>query len=220
LSNLGKVWPSFQKELERNPKLWAIVQGVLSPAITTLVYYYLPAIFRALSIKSGDRTKTSRERHVTNRLYTFFMLNNLILFSVFGTLFQFGADIYHATREKKGAWDALEDARFFSHIMISLSNLSPYWLSWLLQRNLGAAIDLSQVVNIFKSWFLTKFRSPTPRQRVEWTAPPPFDYASYYNYFLFYTAVALSFATLQPLVLPVTAIYFCIDSFLKKYLIM
>jgi hypothetical protein len=82
--------------------------------------------------------------------------------------------------------------------------------------------------------------SPTPRQLIEWTAPPPFDYASYYNYvgdefkllsrglgdtnleqqFLFYATVALCFATLQPIVLPVTALYFALDSWLKKYLLM
>lgn len=48
----------------------------------------------------------------------------------------------------------------------------------------------------------------------------PFDYASYYNYFLFYATVALCFSTLQPLVLPVTALYFSLDAFLKKYLLM
>lgn len=220
LSNLGKVWPAFQKELERDPKLWAVVQGVASPAITSLFYYFLPAVFRRLSIQAGDTTKTSRDRHVTNKLYAFFVLNNLILFSIFGSLWTFVSDIVEARRENKNAWDALEDSKVFSHIMSALSNLSPFWLSWLLQRNLGAAIDLSQVANLAKSSFARRFRSPTPRQLIEWTAPPPFDYASYYNYFLFYTTVALCFATLQPLVLPVTAIYFIIDSWLKKYLIM
>ncbi|KAF2092671.1 DUF221-domain-containing protein [Rhizodiscina lignyota] len=220
LANLGKVWPAFQKELERDPKLWAAVQGILSPAITSLFYYFLPAIFRRLSMLAGDTTKTSRDRHVTNKLYAFFVLNNLVLFSIFGALWQFVSDIISARREDKSAWEALEDSQVFSHIMIALSNLSPFWLSWLLQRNLGAAIDLSQVVNLAKSSFARRFMHPTPRQLIEWTAPPPFDYASYYNYFLFYTTVALCFATLQPLVLPVTAIYFCIDSFLKKYLVM
>ena len=220
LANLGKVWPAFNKELQRDPKVWAIVQGVASPAITSLFYYFLPAVFRRLSMQAGDTTKTSRERHVTNKLYAFFVLNNLVLFSIFGSLWQFTSDIIAAQREQKNAWDALQDSKVFSHIMISLSNLSPFWLSWLLQRNLGAAIDLSQVVNLAKSSFARRFRSPTPRQLIEWTAPPPFDYASYYNYFLFYTTVALCFATLQPLVLPITAIYFIIDSWLKSYLIM
>lgn len=46
------------------------------------------------------------------------------------------------------------------------------------------------------------------------------DYAGYYNYFLFYSTVAITFATIQPLMLPVTAFYFWMDSFMKKYLIL
>lgn len=62
--------------------------------------------------------------------------------------------------------------------------------------------------------------SPTPRQMIEWTAPPVFDYATYYNYFLFYATIGLVFATIQPLVLPIAFLYFLIDSFLKKYCLM
>lgn len=62
--------------------------------------------------------------------------------------------------------------------------------------------------------------APTPRQNIEWTAPPSFDYASYYNYFLFYTTVALCYSTLQPIILVVTALYFVMDAFMKKYLLM
>lgn len=46
------------------------------------------------------------------------------------------------------------------------------------------------------------------------------DYAGYYNYFLFYATVAITFATIQPLMLPVTAFYFWMDSVMKKYLIL
>ncbi|KAI5304876.1 hypothetical protein KEM56_005773 [Ascosphaera pollenicola] len=42
----------------------------------------------------------------------------------------------------------------------------------------------------------------------------------FYNYFLFYCTVGLSFATLQPVVLPVTALYFFIDCYMKKYLLL
>lgn len=55
---------------------------------------------------------------------------------------------------------------------------------------------------------------------IEWTAPPAFDYASYYNYFLFYSTIALVFSTVQPIVLPIAFLYFLIDSFLKKYCLM
>nr|POE94257.1 uncharacterized protein CFP56_16497 [Quercus suber] len=55
---------------------------------------------------------------------------------------------------------------------------------------------------------------------IELTAPQPFDYAGYYNYFLFYATIAICFGPFQPIVLPVAALYFWLDGFLKKYLIL
>jgi calcium permeable stress-gated cation channel len=220
LANLGRVWPAFQTSLSGNPTGWAIVQGIASPAITSLVYLVLPIIFRRLSIRAGDMTKTSRERHVIHDLYAFFCFNNLIVFSLFSAIWTFVSATLKATDSGDNAWDAIQKGQFYNHILISLCTVSPFWVTWLLQRNLGAAVDLAQVFNLFVVWFARTFMSPTPRQNIEWTAPPPFDYASYYNYFLFYATVALCFATLQPIVLPVTAFYFCLDSWLKKYLLM
>ncbi len=220
LSNLGRVWPAFQRSLNGNATGWAIVQGIASPAITSLVYLVLPILFRRLSIRAGDITKTSRERHVIHDLYAFFCFNNLIVFSLFSAVWAFVSATIDAKRSGADTWDALRTGGFYNHILISLCTVSPFWVTWLLQRNLGAAVDLAQVLNLFLVWFARTFMSPTPRQNIEWTAPPPFDYASYYNYFLFYATVALCFATLQPIVLPVTAFYFALDSWLKKYLLM
>ncbi|KAF2398542.1 DUF221-domain-containing protein [Trichodelitschia bisporula] len=220
LANLGQVWKAFDTELHRDPKLWAVIQGVAAPALTSLFYLILPTAFRRLSQRAGDLSKTSRERHVMSKLYTFFVFNNLIVFSVFGALWQFIATVVQVRNSNADLNAAIRAGDIWNKIMIAFCNVSPFWISWLLQRNLGAAIDLSQVVNLAWGSFARRFLSPTPRQLIQYTAPPPFDYASYYNYFLFYTTVALCFATLQPLVLPVTAFYFCLDSYLKKYLIM
>ncbi|GFF47141.1 uncharacterized protein C354.08c [Aspergillus lentulus] len=220
LSNLGLVWPAFQTSLSANPEVWAAVQGILSPAITSLVYLLLPIIFRRLSIKAGDVTKTSREGHVLSHLYSFFVFNNLIVFSLFSAAWTFVAAVVDAKNHDEDAWQAIKDGAFYQKVMSALCQVSPFWVTWLLQRNLGAAIDLVQLVTLFWVWFSKTFLAPTPRQAIEWTAPPPFDYASYYNYFLFYSTVALCFATLQPIVLPVTALYFGLDAMLKKYLLL
>ncbi|KAF2432844.1 DUF221-domain-containing protein [Tothia fuscella] len=220
LSNLGQVWHGFDIQLHANPKTWAVVQGVASPAITSAFYYFLPIIFRRLSIRAGDLTKTSRERHVVHKLYAFFVFNNLIIFSLFGALWGYVAAVIQAKNQNQDVLHAIRNGNIWNKVMIALCSVSPFWITWLLQRNLGAAIDLAQVVNLAWGSFARRFLSPTPRQLIEWTAPPPFDYASYYNYFLFYSTVALCFATLQPLVLPVTAFYFVLDSYLKTYLIL
>ncbi|KAI1776609.1 DUF221-domain-containing protein [Hypoxylon cercidicola] len=215
LSNLGLVWPAFQTQLAGNTGFWSIVQGVASPAILSLVYLVLPIIFRRLSIRAGDRTKTGRERHVVGKLYAFFVFNNLIVFCLFSTIWNLVSSV---AKSPQSAWDTLSS--FGTTLFISLCTISSFWVTWLLQRNLGAAIDLAQLWTLIYSFFMRKFSSPTPREMIELTAPPAFDYASYYNYFLFYSTVALCFAGLQPLVLPAAALYFSIDVWLKKYLLL
>ena len=221
LANLANLWPGFKTNFEGHHTEWAIVQGIASPALTSLVYLILPIIFRRLSIHAGNKTKAARERNVTTKLYAFFVFNNLIVFSVFAALFTFVTTVIDSTKNYgDSAWEAIEKGYFFDQILWGLIHVSPFWLSWLIQRNLGSAADISQIWNLLWTGFMRRFMSPTPRQSIEWSAPPVMDYAVYYNYFLFYSTVALCFVTIQPLVVPVTVFFFVIDYWLKKYLLL
>ncbi|RDW88937.1 putative RSN1 [Coleophoma cylindrospora] len=219
LSNLGHVWPAFQTSLSAHTVWWSIVQGVASPAITSLIYLVLPIIFRRLAIRAGDRTKTARERHVTGKLYTFFVINFLVVFSVFSVIWTFISNVLKSTGSGTNAWKAIQDANIGLQLFIALCDLSPFWVTWLLQRNLGAAVDLAQLWTLVYSFCARKLSSPTPREMIELSAPPAFEYAAYYNYLLFYSTVALCFGTVQPLVLVAAAFYFSVDIYLKKYLL-
>ena len=220
LGNLAAVWPAFDRTYRTDKFLWQFVQAVLSPALLSLVYLLMPILFRRWSQSAGDITKTSREQHVIQKLYTFFVFNNLIVFSIFSTLFGFVLKVIGATSNGEDAWKAIQDSDIANLLLKSLCGVSNFWLTWLIQRNLGAAIDLAQLANLVYIWFMRTFMAPTPRQAIEWTAPQWFDYASYYNWFLFYVTVALCFATVQPLVLLVTFVYFLIDTWLKRYLLL
>jgi hypothetical protein len=220
LTNLGAVWGAFNTSLEQHTAWWSIVQGVASPAVTSLVYLVLPIIFRRLAIRAGDTTKTARERHVAGKLYTFFVINFLIVFTGFSVVWSFVSSVVNKTQTGLGTWDAIKQADIGLALFIELCNISTFWITWLLQRNLGAAIDLAQLWTLIWSFCTRKFSHPTPREMIELTAPPPFDYASYYNYFLFYSTVALCFGIVQPLVLPACAAYFALDVYLKKYLLL
>jgi calcium permeable stress-gated cation channel len=220
LTNLKGIWPAFAQSFNAHPGTWQAVQAILAPALLSLVYLLLPIFFRRLSTRSGDLTKTSRERHVTHKLYAFFVFNNLFVFSLFSTLWRFVAGVVANTQNGQDAWQAIQDQNLPNLLLQAFCVVSNFWFIWLIQRNLGAAIDLAQLFNLAWKWFARTFMSPTPRQAIEWTAPPPFDYATYYNWFLFYATVALCFATVQPLVLLVTFVYFVIDCWLKKYLLL
>lgn len=220
LSNLALFWDAFKTEMTVHPKFWAVVQGVLAPALTSLFYYFLPIIFRRLSIKAGDQSKSSREKHVLHQLYAFFIFNNLVVFSIFSAVFQIIMSALAARQGDASFTAVVRSIEPFQQLMGALCNVSAYWVTWLVQRNLGAVIDLSQAVNLAWGSFSRKFLNPTPRELIQRTAPPPFDYTSYYNYFLFYATVTLVFGSLQPITLVVTAFYFTLDSWMKKYLLM
>ncbi|KAF2856875.1 DUF221-domain-containing protein [Plenodomus tracheiphilus IPT5] len=216
-SHLGLVWPAFQRNLVAHPTGWAIAQGIAAPAVQTLMYLGVPIVFRRLFTHSGDVSKTSRERHVTARLYAFFVFNNLLVFSVFGSAWRFVAAVVAA--QDQGVWDAIRDGHLFTKVMTGLCNVSTFWLTWQMQRNLGAAIDLSQAWMLLWSWFRRTFFSPTPRELIELSAPPPFPYADYYNNYLFVSTVGMCMGALQPIILPVTAFYVTMDCIFKTYLL-
>jgi len=216
-NHLAVVWPAFQTNLQANPTGWAIAQGIVAPLVQVLMYLGVPIIFRRLFTHSGDVSRTSRERHVTARLYAFFVFNNLIVFSVFGSAWRFVAGVIAA--HDQGVWQAIQDGHLFTKVMTGLCNVSTFWLTWQMQRNLGAAIDLSQAWIFAWSWVQRKFFSPTPRQLIELSAPQPFPYADYYNNYLFVSTVGLCMGTLQPIILPVTAFYLAMDFIFKKYLL-
>lgn len=220
LGNLGLVWPAFQRDLIRNATVWGIVQGIGPPALMSLVYLVLPIIFRRLSIAGGDQTKTGRERHVLAKLYFFFVFNNLVVFSLFSAIWSTVAGVINQTQHGVDAWQAIIKSQPEVALFLALCGVSPYWVTWLLQRHLGVALDLSQLWPLVYGFFMRHLSSPTPRELIELTAPPAFDYASYYNYFLFYATVALCFSGIQPLVLPAAALYFTIDTVLRKYLLL
>lgn len=216
-NHLAVVWPAFRTNLQAHPTGWAIAQGILAPLVQTLMYMGVPIVFRRLFTHSGDVSRTSRERHVTARLYAFFVFNNLVVFSVFGSAWRFVAGVIAA--HDQGVWQAIQDGHLFTKVMTGLCNVSTFWLTWQMQRNLGAAIDLSQAWIFTWSWVQRKFFSPTPRELIELSAPQPFPYADYYNNYLFVATVGLSMGTLQPIIIPVTAFYLIVDSIFKKYLL-
>ncbi|KAF3936207.1 hypothetical protein ABW19_dt0204083 [Dactylella cylindrospora] len=225
LANIGRIgalWPTFAGQLYTHKNFWAFVQGVAAPLVTSLVFLVLPIIMRRISARQGDFTKTARERHATGKLFSFFVFNNLVVFTIFGTLWNFVAQVVNETGgvEKKSAWEAIKDFRLATQSIAAVFNVSRFWIMYLLQRNLGALLDLIQFVTLFWRWYSRKFLSPTPREMIEWSAPQPMDFASYYNYFLFYATIAFTFAPVQPLVIPVACLYFTLDSFFRKYAFM
>jgi len=183
-----------------------------------LFYFFLPSVFRRWYNHSGDNSKTQRERHVANKLFTFYVFNKLIVFSVFASLWSFVTAVI-ASERQVGVWAALKHANIFKSLMLGLCNVSPYWLTLQMQSNLSATFDLLQVVSLLWRPLLRRLMSPTPRQIIHFDTPTPMLYAEYYSSYLFVIITGVCFATLQPLILPITALFLSLEYWFKIYML-
>ncbi|KAF3909579.1 hypothetical protein AA313_de0205672 [Arthrobotrys entomopaga] len=221
-NRIGALWPEFATLAKKHPNFWALMQGVLAPLVTAGIFLLLPTIMRRISARQGDITKTARERHALAKLFSFFIFNNLFIFTILGTIWNFVAQVVAETGgvSRKSAIAAILDFKLATQSITAVFGVSRFWIMYLFMRNMGALLDLVQLYTLFVRWYARKFHSPTPRELIEWSAPQPMDYAAYYNYFLFYATIAFMFAPVQPLVILVACFYFTIDSYFRKYQMM
>ena len=219
--NLAAVWPWLQGRINAQPTLWAILQGILAPIILGIFFLLLPSIMRRISEWEGSLTRNARERNVFHKLFLFFFINNFLIFSLFNLIFSLVQTTIVVTAQQNtgfsGFWEALKSSQFFNGLANAITSTSTFWIIYVAQRNLGCLLDLVQVWLLFLKWFKRTFLSPSPREMIEWSAPQNFDYASYYNTFIFNLTICLAYATLAPLILPFGLLYFVVSEFTYKY---
>lgn len=94
-----------------------------------------------------------RHRQLTSRRYSFFVLNQFVVVSLFSVVWGYVTTIINGTK--------FMDINFATNLEVQLSQMAPYWVSYMLQRNLGSATDLAQLLRLSWGSFQRHFMSPT-----------------------------------------------------------
>lgn len=222
LQRIGVLWPAFQTFSNNHSTLFAIVQGFLSPVVTSLIFLILPMILRRMSQWQGKITKTEREKDVTHKLYIFFFFNNLFVFTLIGVGWNMASQLI--TLKENGQLDSfsqvMSQLRLGRQTASAIINASSFWIMYLLKAHLGAILDLLQAVTLIWNSFQRYMLAPTPRQLRSWVEPQSFNYAAYYNWIFFYATIGLCFTSIQPIITPILAFYLTCDVAFKRYMLM
>jgi hypothetical protein len=94
---------------------------------------------------------------------------------------------------------------------------STYWLLFLPMRGFLVFFELAQLIKLVLLSFKTLIFAKTPRDIMEWTKPPAFQYPVVYANLLFLAAIGLIYAPLAPLVTLFTMVVFWLSHFIYKY---
>ncbi|KAG2219661.1 hypothetical protein INT45_011845 [Circinella minor] len=201
----------------------SLLASWFSPIIMALFFFILPKILRLLSQQQGYITQTSVDRQVLSKLYVFFIVNHLLVFTIASTLLAMYAQIHNAVQGTK----TLTAQIFFStmaknltQVAKNITDVSTYWVNYVSLKGLGVILDLAQIFALITITVRKLFMNPSPRQLQELTRPSPFDYALYYNILIFFFTIGLVYSVIAPLVLPFTLGYFLLATMVFKYLLM
>ncbi|EIN06583.1 DUF221-domain-containing protein [Punctularia strigosozonata HHB-11173 SS5] len=203
-----------------SPNTFAIVSGILPPAVSALFGYLLPVIMRWLSQYQGALTTSRLDRAVVARYFAFLVISQLVIFTLIGVGFRAAESIIQAIGKKsfKDIIDNLHELP--ENINNTYIDQSSYWLTFFPLRGFLAVFDLAQIINLLWITFKKRVFGRTPREVRDWCKPPDFQYAIYYSNTVFMGCVALVFAPLAPLVVVAAAIVFWISSWVYKYQLM
>lgn len=222
LSRIGALSSRFAVFMDHHSTAFAIIQGVLSPIVTTLIFLVLPMIMRRLAQWQGKVTKNARERSVVKKMYIFFFFNNFLVFTLMSVVWNVVTQVVGIVNSNKSMSfnQVMDELRIGPQIASAMIDSSSFWSMYLLRANMAAVFDLIQVISLILKSFKSHFMAPTPRQHMLWTAPPYFDYAGYYIWLIFYATIALAFTSLQPIIFPIITLYLAFNVVLKKHTIM
>ncbi|EEB07238.1 DUF221 family protein [Schizosaccharomyces japonicus yFS275] len=221
--NIGSLWPWFGRQLQKNSGFWSLVQGVLGPILTALTFMFLEFLMRYLAVWQGSFTQSARERNVLHKLHVIFTVDNFIIYTLFTVIFQIVLLVF-ATAAKEGSLskglDTLKGYDFVGKIVSSVVQVASFWIMYIAHATSGYVMDMALLPNLVIRLLKSKFLSPTPREFFEWMSPDPQNYAIRLNQLLFYFTIAISYASINPLVLPFAFVLFCANYFSQKYLML
>ncbi|KAJ7106052.1 hypothetical protein C8R43DRAFT_1243881 [Mycena crocata] len=213
--------PFLQSWSGHSQVTFAIVSGVVPPAVSGIFTVFLPRIMRWLGKYQGAMTHASLDRAVVARYFAFLVISQLIVFTLIGVIFNSVTELVDQIGEHKSLKEIVANLdKLPGRINKTYINTSTYWLKFFPLRGFLVVFDLAQIVNLLWISFKTRVFGRTPRDIREWTQPPRFEYAIYYSNLLFMGAVGMIFAPLVPLVALAAAIVFWISSWVYKYQLM
>ncbi|KAI8077759.1 uncharacterized protein BX664DRAFT_343414 [Halteromyces radiatus] len=220
LINLIRFIPNSDSFITNNAFLMGIIQAYFTPIIMALFFLLLPYLFRLLSEQQGYRTHTTLDRKVFLKLYAFFIINNLLVF----TLVSIFVGIYGQIRALVNSGSLNSDdtsvGEYVLQMAKNISDVSTFWIDYVCVKGLGLTMELCQLMPLVTLSVRKWISRPSPRQLREYARPPPFDYPQGYSITVFFFTIALLYSAMAPLILPFALMYFTIASLVYKYMLM
>lgn len=221
LVNLIRLFPQSEEVLQHHRLVTGISQSYFAPSLMVLFYCGLPDLLYLVSKQQAYKTETVIQQKTLSKLYAFFVVNNLFVFTLIsimlGIVGQVGALTMAGTLKDRNI------SPYLVQLAKNMSDVSSFWINYMCIRSVGILFELLQFIPliwiiVFKTRGLFRY---TPRQLISVTgSPPQFKFAKSYGLVISFFTAALVFSVTAPIALPFALIYFFLATVTFKYKLM
>ncbi|CAG8472360.1 10585_t:CDS:2 [Dentiscutata erythropus] len=188
VKNIEVIFP-FARGLSNNGFISGLLQAWMTPLLLALFFLILPTILRQLAKQQGKITKSSLDRSTLGKLYLFFIINSIIIYTSASTIIdtwtKIKLKIDEGDTNLRDFYLVIKQSKFLDELADSMIKVSTFWINYISLRGVAAVFDLAQVASLVLKFIQRRVVRPTPRNLKEFSRPPDFDYPVYYNLHLY-----------------------------------
>ncbi|KAJ2081364.1 hypothetical protein H4R24_002388 [Coemansia sp. RSA 988] len=210
-SNIQVLWPQTSTFFIKNSTMTTIWQTTFSPLVLALYYIAIPHVFRAISRYQGISTHTGVERSVLKKMYVFYFLSNIIVFTIIGL-------IVRAVFRKNSAADVVSSMP--ADFIQALNQKAQFWTAYISLKGVNAMLEFAQLISLAMIFFKRYTRHLTPRELRDLTKPPEFDYSPIYSLYLWVFTISMLYSVYAPIAMPFAFLDFVLAYWVYKYAVM
>ncbi|KAG2203502.1 hypothetical protein INT47_008229 [Mucor saturninus] len=221
LVNLIRLFPQSEEVLYHYRLLTGVIQSYVTPCLMVLFYCGVPELLHFVTKQQAYKTETVIQQKTLSKLYAFFILNNLLVFTLISIMVGIVGQISALTMA--GTLKDKNISQYLVQLAKNMSDVSSFWINYMCIRSVGILFELLQLtplmwIVVFKSKGLFRY---TPRQLSTMVgAPPQFKFAKSYGMVISFFTAALVFSVTAPVALPFALLYFGLATITFKYKLM
>ncbi|KAI7876687.1 DUF221-domain-containing protein [Lichtheimia hyalospora FSU 10163] len=216
--NMIRMYPESKEYIDKYWFILGLVEAYIAPCVMAILFFALPRFFRRLVNSQGYLTRSHADQKVLIMLYTFFIANHLVAFTIASVFLGIYGQLRQLVLDGILADEIISE--YVAQLAKNIADFSCFWINVVCVKAFGVSLEVVQVIPVVMIRLRRLFIRSTPRRIKKLLSPPNFEFAQNYNIVLFFFTIALMYSTTSPLVLPFASIYFTAASFVYKYMLM
>ncbi|CDH49234.1 duf221 domain [Lichtheimia corymbifera JMRC:FSU:9682] len=216
--NMIRMYPESKAYIDKYWFILGLVEAYIAPCTMAILFFALPRFFRRLVNSQGYLTRSHADQKVLIMLYTFFIANHLVVFTITSVFLGIYGQLRQLVLDGVLADEIISE--YVAQLAKNIADFSCFWINVVCVKAFGVSLEVVQVIPVVMIRLRRLFIRSTPRRLKKLLSPPNFEFAQNYNIVLFFFTIALMYSTTSPLVLPFALIYFSAASFVYKYMLM